>query len=195
MSVPDFNSLPDIDLIQLCLNSDTSRPLAWETLILRYQRLIYSIPRRYGLTEAESADVAQTVCLILLENLAQLRNRKGLAAWLITTTRRECWRWMRRHKIQTDELNPAALESHADDTLHPEDDLVQVERSTLVRAALSRLEPRCQGLLTLLFYTEPRPSYDEIVKQLGLPEGSIGPTRSRCLTKLMMYLEESRFFD
>ncbi len=195
MAPPNLSELPDAELIQLCLNGEANRAQAWETLILRYQRLIYSIPRRYGFSEAEAADVAQAVCLHLLENLANLRNRQGLGAWLITTTRRECWRWIRRRQPNLDELDPVALESRPDETTLPEEDLIRVERLALVRASITRLEQRCQRLLTLLFYTDPRPSYDQIVTTLGLPEGSIGPTRARCLEKLMMYLEQSQFFE
>lgn len=195
MPSPDFNDLSDADLIQLCLNGEADRARAWETLIVRYQRLIYSIPRRYGFSEAEAADVAQAVCLHLLENLANLRNRQGLGAWLITTTRRECWRWLRRQRPEREDVDGLALEDRPADANLPEDDLIQLERMALVRASITRLEARCQRLLTLLFYTDPRPSYDEIVTTLGLPEGSIGPTRARCLEKLMMQLEQGRFFE
>ncbi len=195
MPTPDLNSLPDANLIQICLNSGANRAQAWEALILRYQRLIYSIPRHYGLSDNEAGDVAQAVCLLLLENLARLRNHQRLGAWLITTTRRECWRQLRRRQSTTNELDPVVLESQPDETVQPEDDLIHLERLALVRAALSRLEPRCQRLLKLLFYADPRPSYEEIVKTLGLPEGSIGPTRARCLQKLLNILEQTRFFD
>jgi len=195
MPAPDLTTLPDANLIQLCLNGGVNRSQAWEALILRYQRLIYSIPRHYGLSDSEVADVAQGVCLLLLENLARLRNHQRLGAWLITTTRRECWRQLRRRQSATNELDPVVLESQPDENVQPEEDLIHLERLALVRAALTRLEPRCQQLLTLLFYTDPRPSYEEIVKTLGLPEGSIGPTRARCLQKLLTILEQSRFFD
>lgn len=195
MPTLELNSLPDANLIQICLNGGANRSQAWEALILRYQRLIYSIPRGHGLSDSEAADVAQAVCLLLLENLARLRNHQRLGAWLYTTTRRECWRQLRQRHSISNELDPAALESQPDEKTQPEEDLIQLERTTLVRAALSRLEPRCQRLLTLLFYTEPRPSYEEIVKTLGLPEGSIGPTRARCLQKLLNILEQNRFFE
>jgi RNA polymerase sigma factor (sigma-70 family) len=195
MALPNLHELPDTELIELCLKEDTKRSPAWEVLIYRYQRLIYSIPNHYGFSDSEIADVAQVVCLRLLENLSRLRNRQGLGAWLITTTRRECWRWIRRRSPLTEEIDQIALENQSDESAQPEDELVRLERSALVQASLSRLDSRCQHLLTLLFYNDPRPSYDEIVVMLGLPEGSIGPTRARCLEKLMMHLEQSNFFE
>ncbi len=195
MPIADLAALPDTELIQTCLTGGANRSQAWEALILRYQRLIYSIPRHYGLSESESADISQAVCLLLLENLVHLRNRQGLGAWLITTTRRECWRLLRQRQTTIDDIDPTVLESQPDEKIQPEDDLIRIERQALVRAAVGRLGTRCQRLLTLLFYTEPRPSYDEIVHTLELPEGSIGPTRARCLEKLTNILYQIRFFD
>ncbi len=88
MTVEHYATLPDPDLIEACLNGKSQ---AWEALLVRYQRLIYSIPLRYGLTEHDANDIFQNVSLSLLENLSQLRDRERLGAWLVITTRRECW--------------------------------------------------------------------------------------------------------
>jgi RNA polymerase sigma factor (sigma-70 family) len=193
MTASNYLSLPDSELIAASL--DQKDPLAWETLILRYQRLIYSIPVHYGLPESDAADVFQTVCLLLLENLGRLRNRERVAAWLVVTTRRECWRLARQQKRVLVGQDITQFENRLADAPPLEEDLLQIERQTLVRAAVGRLDARCQQLLTLLFYTDPRPSYDEIVNILALPEGSIGPTRARCLEKLVRTLEGMGFFD
>ena len=187
MTVESFVSLPDTELIDACLEGTNQ---AWEALLVRYQRLIYSIPLRYGLPEHDANDIFQNVSLSLLKNLARLRDRKRLGAWLVITTRRECWRVF--HHNQQVTLHPETLDLNEQlpDNEYSEDDFLALERQTVVRAAVDSLDGSCQQLLKQLFYAEPRPSYTEIARVLALPEGSIGPTRARCLEKLMRILEK-----
>ena len=186
MTVEPFTSLPDTELIDACLKGTSQ---AWEVLLVRYQRLIYSIPLRYGLPEHDANDIFQNVSLLLLKNLARLRDRERLGAWLVITTRRECWRMFHHNRQVT--LNPETLDlnEQVPDSGQSEDDFLALERQTVVRAAVELLDGACNQLLTQLFYAEPRPSYNEIARALALPEGSIGPTRARCLEKLMRILE------
>jgi RNA polymerase sigma factor (sigma-70 family) len=193
MPAADFNALSDPDLIAACLEAGNGQ--AWEALIFRYQRLIYSIPLRYGFSQPDAADVFQAVCVLLLENLARLRNRQRLGAWLVITTRRECWRLARQGRQTLGGLETPAIEKLLTDDSQVDEDLVDLEGQTVLRTALDCLEPRCQQLLTLLFYTDPRPPYDDIVKTLALPPGSIGPTRARCLEKLTRILERMGYFE
>ena len=58
----------------------------------------------------------------------------------------------------------------------------------LIYTAISSLDERCRVLLTLLFYHPDSPPYAEIAGTLGIKEGSIGPTRARCLNKLLQVL-------
>ena len=192
MTVQPFTLLSDPELIEACLKGSGQ---AWEALLVRYQRLIYSIPLRYGLPEHDANDVFQNVSLLLWENLGQVRDRERLSAWLVITTRRECWRMMRQHR-----QNVTSVEGENLDKLLPmgpfsEDELLAMEQQSQVRAAVGTLGMPCRELLMLLFYTEPRPAYSEIAQSLTLPEGSIGPTRARCLEKLLKILENMGFAD
>jgi RNA polymerase sigma factor (sigma-70 family) len=192
MTVQPFALLPDPELIEVCLKGSGQ---AWEVLLVRYQRLIYSIPLRYGLPEHDANDVFQNVSLRLWENLGGLRDRARLGAWLVITTRRECWRMMRQRKPDTTVLEEQALEEILPTGPRSEDEFLILERQSQVRAAIGHLEAPCRELLSLLFYTEPRPAYSEIARNLVIPEGSIGPSRSRCLEKLMKILEDMGFAD
>jgi RNA polymerase sigma factor (sigma-70 family) len=190
----DYPLQSDPELIAASL--DHSDRQAWEALILRYQRLIYSVPIRMGFPPSDAADVFQTVCLLLLENLAFLRRRDRLGAWLVITTRRECWRLARDRQV--DLLDPAMAAAELDQAdgrwITLEEEFLRIERQALLNAALDSLEPRCRQLLRLLFWSDPRPSYDEIVKLMSLPAGSIGPTRARCLEKLARLLQRNGFW-
>ena len=192
MTVQPFALLPDSELIEACLNGHGQ---AWEALLVRYQRLIYSIPLRYGLPEHDANDIFQNVSVLLWENLGRVRDHTRLGAWLVITTRRECWRVIRKHR-QTDVIpETMALLNGSSEQPHSEDKFLALEQQSAIRAAIEYLGSPCRELLTLLFYVEPRPAYSEISQTLILPEGSIGPTRSRCLDKLMKILEESGFAD
>ena len=192
MTVQPFTLLPDSNLIEACLKGSGQ---AWEVLIVRYQRLIYSIPLRYGLSEHDANDVFQNVSLLLWENLGRIHDRDRLGAWLVITTRRECWRMMRQRGPNTTVLEEGHLEEILPAGPRSEDVFLALERQSQVRAAVGYLEAPCRELLSLLFYAEPRPPYNEIASKMAVPEGSIGPTRSRCLDKLMKILEDMGFAD
>lgn len=192
MSIQPFVSLPDPQLIEACLKGEAQ---AWETLLTRYQRLIYSIPLRYGMAEHDANDVFQNVSMHLWENLEGIRDHARLGVWLAVTTRRECWRMFRKRKGHEVTTESGGLDENFSSGVHSEDEFLILERQSQVRAAIGLLESPCRELLTLLFYEEPRPPYSEIAENLALPEGSIGPTRSRCLGKMMKVLEDMGFAD
>jgi RNA polymerase sigma factor (sigma-70 family) len=184
--------LTDTQLIARCLEQDEA---AWAELVTRYERLVYTVPLRYGLPADLAGDVFQQVFATLLEKLAEIQQPERIAAWLVTTARRESWRIVRRGAaLSLDRLSGMAHEGGeaelADDDPLPEEQFERLERHTQLRAALRQLDSRCQRLLALLYFDESRPSYLEIASALEMKEGSIGPTRARCLKKLQEQLGE-----
>jgi RNA polymerase sigma factor (sigma-70 family) len=192
MSIQPFALLPDTELVEACLKGEGQ---AWEALLVRYQRLIYSIPVRYGLPEHDANDIFQNVCVLLWENLKQIRDRERLGAWLVITTRRECWRLLRHVKQKESSVDVGMLDENLSGGMRSEDAFLELERQSVIHAAIGTLELPCRNLLMLLFYSDPRPAYSEVSQNLGIPEGSIGPTRYRCLEKLMKILEDMGFAD
>jgi RNA polymerase sigma factor (sigma-70 family) len=169
---------------------------AWEALINRYQRLIYSIPRRAGLDEDAATDIFQTVFASLIEKLDRIEQPERVQAWLVTTTKRETWRVIYSHKTITSITNDeegaeSPLDRLPDLALLPDEALLEIEKQHTVRTAVESLDDRCKQLLTMLFYRAEPPAYAEIAAALGISAGSIGPTRARCLQKLMRLLDES----
>lgn len=172
----------DPALIQACLDGDET---AWHELVERYGRLVYSIPRRYGLCQADADDIFQNVFTIALRRLSSLRDQTRLSAWLITTTHRECWRLGKLARAD------AALDDAiVDVSSPPAEKILHWERQHLVRQALDQLDERCQALLTALFLEPTTPTYEEIAARVGMAVGSIGPTRARCFKKLEAILNE-----
>jgi RNA polymerase sigma factor (sigma-70 family) len=182
----------DRDLVLACRRGEET---AWEALIRRYQKLIYAIPRRAGLNEDLASDIFQEVFSTLFEKLDELENPEKLKAWLVTTARRKTWRLILHENRsqgfeEADDEGELELNRLPDEAPLPDEVLIQLEEQHKVRLAVSKLDERCRKLLTLLFYQEEPPPYNEIARQIGTTEGSIGPTRARCLQKLLRLLEK-----
>ena len=157
---------------------------AWDALVERYAPLIWSICRRHRVDAADAQDVAQNVWLKLLDQLDKIRDPAALPGWLATTTRRECGRILRTARRPCGPGHALAAETIPDDHAQAaEQDLLAAERYAALREAFGQLPPGCQQLLALLIHDPPLP-YAEISARLGIPVGSIGPSRRRCLDKL-----------
>lgn len=183
-----MSELDEQALVLQCLAGHES---AWEELVRRYRRLIYSIPIRAGLNEEAAADVFQTVCLRLLESLANLKDQQKLTSWIITTTNRESWRASSRSRREApigeggdNTADAPYVPEIIDEKPHAEDEQLSLQRQLAVRNAVELLSERCRELLELLYFVEDRPSYEEVSRRMDMPVASIGPTRARCLEKL-----------
>jgi len=173
---------------------------AWNTIVGEYASLVWWVIRGFRLTQGQAADAAQTAWLRLIEHLDSIREPERLAGWLRTTTRRVCLEILRESSRET----PVDYgEAHAAATLGrtreqeedgPEAATVREEHQRLVRTALSTLPPRDRALLELLASSDTV-SYRQIGGQLGMPVGSIGPTRARVLARLRAALEREGIRD
>lgn len=186
---PEYN-MDDSDL-QLVLACRRGDQLAWEKLIRRYQRLIYAIPLRAGLDEDQAAEIFQDVFTTFFQKLNDIEEPERLQAWLVTTARRKTWRSIAKLQSRTRQnLDATEWTNERDEMPLPDEQLVILEEQHRVRTAVAMLDERCQKLVQMLFYQAQPPSYAEIAASLGIPEGSIGPTRARCLGKLLRILQK-----
>ena len=161
---------------------------AWDALVDRYARLVWSVIRGFRLDEATAGDVSQTVWLRLVENLEKIRNPERLASWLATTARNEAIRTKRIYERTV----PTAVEFQVLDTDPAVDaGLLASERDAEVAAAFATLDADCQLLLRAVT-ADPPLDYQTIADMIGRPIGSIGPTRARCLEKLRRALEATQ---
>jgi RNA polymerase sigma factor (sigma-70 family) len=157
---------------------------AWDALVERFIPLIWSICHRYRLTDADAEDVSQNVWLHLADQLDKIRDSAALPGWVATTTRRECLRALRMARRQLAARYAIDAEVSADDQAGTaEQELLRAERHAALREAFAALPPSGQQLIALLLEYPPVP-YAQISARLGIPVGSIGPTRRRCLDKL-----------
>ncbi len=171
-------------LLRRCRAGDET---AWNRIVDLYQRLVYSIPRRAGLSEDDAADVFQATFIALFDSLSRIENAETLPRWVAVVATRETWKMVQRRN------QVAAVESDILDALLTpdgsavEDDALKSMRSVGIRGALAEVPEPCRTLLTKLYIDES--TYEAVSQELGMAMGSIGPTRARCLARLKKLLE------
>jgi RNA polymerase sigma factor (sigma-70 family) len=174
----------DVAVTDLVMRAREGDQQAWDAIVERYAPLVWSICRRYRLAGADADDASQAVWLALVDQIGQIRDPAALPGWLATTTGRECARLVRAARRTCPPSQMLDAEDIPDGQAVPADDeLLRAERRAALREALASLPPSCRRLIALLAQDPPL-SYDQISARLGIPVGSIGPTRSRCLAKL-----------
>ena len=168
------------DLVRAAARGDSG---AWQALVDHFGGLVWSIARANGLDRIDAADVVQTVWLRLVDNLHRLREPDRVGGWLTSTARHESIRVSRQRQRNVPTDDPAVFDrsNGADDD--PARRMLLLERDAALRALVADLPDRWQNLLELLM-ADPAMSYADVATGLGLPVGSIGPTRQRCLRSL-----------
>jgi RNA polymerase sigma factor (sigma-70 family) len=178
---PRSGQAPVADLVARAADGDEQ---AWHAIVERYAPLIWSVCLRHRLSGADAEDVVQSVWLHLVNHLGSIRDPAALPGWLVTATRRECFRCLRvTRPRQVTELLPDVADMADTQTVVAEEEVLLAERHAALRAAFADLPPGGQRLMELLIVDPPLP-YTEISARLGIPVGSIGPTRSRLLVRL-----------
>lgn len=184
-----FDSWSDADLVNACREGQAG---AWDALVARYERLVYTIPFRYGLPQWEADDVFQSVWMALLNHLPRLKEPERIAAWLVTTARRACWDRRRGAEHErTRSVDPADLPEPEPwfESVSPEEIVTRFDDHRALHGALRQLGERCRRLLHYLYSDPEQLPYADIAVRLNMAVGSIGPTRARCLEKLRGLLE------
>jgi RNA polymerase sigma factor (sigma-70 family) len=175
------------DRLAACLErARAGERTALDDVVRELNPLLWHVARAQGLGTEQAADVVQTAWLELLRRLQSIRSPQALTAWLVTTTRREAWRVRERSRRQVPD-GTAALDSAPDPAPEPPERLLTGERDRVLWRHFQRLSPRCRELLRIVAHVD-RPDYTSVAEALGMPRGSIGPTRGRCLAKLRAML-------
>lgn len=178
----------DASVEELVLAARRGQQSAWDDLVVRFSPLVHGIVRRYRLQGSDVEDVVQTLWLRLVEHLDDLREPAALPGWIVATARNECLRLLRtRRRTQpVDPLGPG-IDHEPPDTARLDEEVVEdlerVGRHELLLRAFAELSEQHRQLL-LVLVEDPPPSYAEISARLGIPIGSIGPTRARALQRI-----------
>ncbi len=186
----DFDDSPVPDLVRGARDGEES---AWFQLVDRYTPLVLSVVRGYRLQSSDADDVVQTLWLRLVEHLGDIREPRALPGWIVTTVRNECLRTIRNRQrtqpfdplapTRAGELAESALDGRPTEMDAVVEDLTQADRHRALLEAFAALSDSQRELLLLLM-TDPPTPYTEISRRLGIPIGSIGPTRKRALQRI-----------
>ena len=179
----------DAELVKACRRGDQD---AWNELVDRFQRLIFAIPRRAGLSESQSADILQEVFLTLFQKLDEIEQPEKIRSWIVTTAKFKTWGTVRSEKglysPDTEEEMEYEMSSLKDESPLADEKMIELEEQHLIRTALKKLEEKCQKILSMIYLNEPAASYAEVAEAIGVGATSISPLRSRCLKKLKTIL-------
>ena len=168
---------------------------AWRALVDRFSPLAFGVASGFGLSRADQEEVISTMWLRLVEHLGRLREPRALPGWIKATTRNEALRVLSlRKRSFVHDPQESGEEWLIEDPLDLDERLVTAERHHALREAMESLVPRERTLMKM-FLVDPPLSYAEIGRRTGLPVGSIGPTRGRCLSKLRKSEALRRFDD
>jgi RNA polymerase sigma factor (sigma-70 family) len=181
MSRPEPHPRPTTGLAELVLAAVDGDQEAWGAIVDRFAGLVWSIARAHRLSPTDAADVSQTTWLRLVEHLGRIRDPERVGAWLASTARHECLRVIRHSGrfVADGQVDLDAVGTEPE----PSSLLLATERTAALWRAVEALPERCRLLIRTLM-ADPPPSYEDIAEAFGIPIGSIGPTRARCLEQL-----------
>jgi RNA polymerase sigma factor (sigma-70 family) len=182
---------PDDDLPALVRAAAAGDQAAWDRLVERFSGLLWSICRSYRLDTSDAADVFQLTWLRLLERLDTIQDPARLPGWLATTCRRECLSFLRRNGRAQPTDDDRVFDHRAGDAPGADRPILESDRNAGLWRAFAHLSGQCQRILRVLVVTaeDGPPSYEVAAAALGLPTGSLGPTRRRCLHQLRKLLD------
>jgi RNA polymerase sigma factor (sigma-70 family) len=159
----------------------------WRRLLDKYERLVFSVPRKYGLSTDDAADITQLTFTILVQSMDGLPEDSRLGGWLTTVARRHTWRLLERNRRQGIGRHTVLDENATGDGVEP---IESWELGEWLKQGLSMLGRSCKDLLVALYLDPKQPSYAEVAERLDMAVGSVGPTRIRCLQRLRRVLDE-----
>jgi RNA polymerase sigma factor (sigma-70 family) len=156
-------------------------PILWHTV------------RSQNIDATSAEDVLQTTWLALVRSADSITDPRAVLQWLIVAARREAWRVAKVvRRAEVTEIEPDAVVAPTEQG--PEPVAVRESGNELLWAHIARLPERCQQLLRVIAFAD-RPDYASVAESLGMPIGSIGPTRGRCLAKLRAQLSDDPHWE
>jgi RNA polymerase sigma factor (sigma-70 family) len=157
-------------------------------IVTELSPVLWHVARATGLSPDDAEDVVQATWELLLSHLHEIRESAALVGWLVVTTRRHGWRICaeRRRQVPADQ---EWLSAQPDQAAGCEEQVITDDQHRALWRAIGQLSPKCQQLLRIVAFV-PRPDYQAVALELGMPTGSVGPTRGRCLAKLRALLAQ-----
>jgi RNA polymerase sigma factor (sigma-70 family) len=157
-------------------------PHAIDAMVESLTPLLWHIVRAYGLDTATAEDVVQNTWMTLVRKADTVVEPQAVLRWLTVTARRDAWRAARATN-RMDLTDDVTVLDVRETQSGPEEDVLRAADQRALWLAVAKLNERCQRLLRVIAFHD-RPDYSALSRELGMPMGSIGPTRGRCLDKV-----------
>jgi RNA polymerase sigma factor (sigma-70 family) len=159
---------------------------AMSDLVTLVTPILWHTARAQRMDHDAAQDVVQTVWLALVRSAGSISDPQAVLQWLIVSTRREAWRVVRRaDRVESRDFEPDDIVTPSDAA--PESLVLSSDEDGRLWRHIADLPERCRALLRVIAFAD-RPDYASVAQSLGMPVGSIGPTRGRCLAKLRQSL-------
>jgi RNA polymerase sigma factor (sigma-70 family) len=155
-------------------------------LVRRVTPLLWHLVRSFRLDSGTAEDVVQNTLLAFVKHCEEIIEPQAALRWMVVTARREALRAVAlRDRVEL--VDDAARPVPAPTEEQPEEVVLASATQQVLWRNVSKLPERCRQLLKVIAFAE-RPDYSALSVALGMPVGSIGPTRGRCLAKLRTML-------
>lgn len=177
--------LTDAELVSQCIQGDSG---AFEEIVTRYKKLVYSVVYKMINDKEEVHDVAQEVFIRLYKSLDKYNPEYRMSTWIVKITTNLCLDTLRKKKQDTVALDDAIGVSSPVDT--PEESLIKSQRSLLIKKAINEL-PEKYKVLIILFHNNGM-SYEEMTKIVDEPMSIIKNRLYRARLMLKDKLESIR---
>ena len=160
---------------------------AWRVMTEKYEPMLRWLARQCGLSAEDAGDAVQLTWLRCWEHIDQLTDASKLNGWLVTICRRECIRLATRarREVPLDAPDMARLIDDGHQACDPCAEAALRDQCSRLYQAISALPERQRTILVELLRQEDQ-SYSDLSRRLGLPVGSIGPTRQRAFSRLRL---------
>ena len=166
---------------------------SFDELVTVLTPLLWHTVRSQGVDRVAAEDVVQTIWMRLLHSSASIRDPQTIVQWLLTAARREAWRISKRTRVEDNRRVPLPTQDgeRPDVPTGPDEltdeTVLREDRQRRLWKHVQALPDRCRELIRVIAFAD-RPDYAVIAASMGMPVGSIGPTRGRCLAKLRIEL-------
>ncbi len=155
---------------------------AFDLLVERYQRGVYRLCYRYLNNHEDANDVAQEAFLRAYKAIGRFRGDSAFGTWMYRIAVNACLNFRAARRPPAEEL-PEGL---PDRGLAASERLERDERSSLVRAAVTRLPERQRATLILKVYHDL--SHEEVARILGSTVGTVKANLFHALANLRKHV-------
>jgi len=174
----------DIELVNEFKNGNTS---AFDEIVRRYQKRVYSLARKILANHDDADDVAQEVFVKLFYSLHDFKGESSLFTWIYRITINECNNILRKKKVrdfvQIDEIANLLKFGQT-----PEQELLEKERRDLIERAVEKLPPKQRAIFVMRFFEDL--DYEQISKILNKPIGTLKANYFHAVKKIQKFIKD-----